>query len=211
MIVPMRAGVMSACGLLAAAPTVDEVRSLPSPLTDVDWDQVAAVYDDMTAHATQTLPPHDPAQVGVRRSVDMRYLGQGFEIEVDLPERDLGPAGADRVRAAFESTYRAVFGRSLDGPAEVVNWRLSTRLPGDETPTEGGHPKGGDASRGVRPVHFPGHGPLEATVWNRYALTPGTELEGPAIFEERESSCSFGPDCRIRVTDDLTLVAGIDR
>ncbi|MBQ1092785.1 hydantoinase/oxoprolinase family protein [Streptomyces sp. B93] len=210
-IVPMRAGVMSACGLLAAAPTVDEVRSLPSPLTGVDWDQVAALYDDMTARATETLQPRDPALAHVRRSVDMRYLGQGFEIEVDVPERDLGPAGVGRIRAAFESTYGAVFGRCLDGAAEVVNWRLSMRLPGDGTSTVGGHPQGGDAGRGVRPVHFPGHGLLEATVWNRYALTPGTELAGPAIFEERESSCSFGPDCRIRVTDDLTLVAELDR
>lgn len=85
------------------------------------------------------------------------------------------------------------------------------RLPGDGMPTEGGHPQGGDAGRGVRPVRFPGHGLPEATVWNRYALAPGTELAGPAIFEERESSCSFGPDCRIRVTDDLTLVAELDR
>ncbi|MGW0846893.1 hypothetical protein ACWD26_43620 [Streptomyces sp. NPDC002787] len=48
-------------------------------------------------------------------------------------------------------------------------------------------------------------------VWNRYALTPGTELAGPAIFEERESSCSFGPDCRIRVTQDLALVVEVGR
>ncbi|MDT0568641.1 hydantoinase/oxoprolinase family protein [Streptomyces sp. DSM 3412] len=210
-IVPMRAGVMSACGLLAAAPTVDEVRSLPSPLADVDWDQVAALYDEMTARATETLQPADPELVRVRRSADMRYLGQGSEIEVGLPEQDLGPAGLGRIRTAFESTYRAVFGRSLDGAVEVVNWRLSMRLPGHEVSTGAGPARGGEANRGVRPVRFPGHGLLEATVWNRYDLTPGTELAGPAIFEERESSCSFGPDCRIRVTDDLTLVAEIDR
>src|SRR4051794_7110742 len=59
-IVPMRAGVMSACGLLAAAPTVNEVRSLPSPLTDVDWDQVAALYGDMMVRAITTLRPEEP-------------------------------------------------------------------------------------------------------------------------------------------------------
>ena len=210
-IVPMRAGVMSACGLLAAAPTVDEVRSLPSPLADVDWDQVTALYDEMTSRATETLQPGDPRLVRVRRSADMRYLGQGFEIEVGVPEQDLGPTGLGRVRTAFESTYRAVFGRSLDGAVEVVNWRLSMQLPGHELSTEGGHARGDEASRGVRAVYFPGHGLLEATVWNRYELTPGTELAGPAIFEERESSCSLGPDCRIRVTDDLTLVVEVDR
>ncbi|KDN78484.1 methylhydantoinase [Streptomyces olindensis] len=209
-IVPMRAGVLSACGLLAAAPTVDEVRSLPSPLADVDWTHVAALYDEMTARATDTLQPKDPQLVRVRRSLDMRYLGQGFEIEVAVPEQDFGPAGCSRIRAAFESAYRAVFGRSLDGAVEVVNWRLAVQLPGHELSTDGGHARGGAAGRGVRPVYFPGHGLLEATVWNRYELTPGTELTGPALFEERESSCSFGPDCRIRVTDDLTLVVEVE-
>jgi N-methylhydantoinase A len=209
-IVPMRAGVMSAWGLLAAAPTVDEVRSLPSPLADVDWDQVAALYDEMTARATETLRPGSPELVRVRRSIGMRYLGQGFEIEVDVPEQDFGPAGLGRIRSAFASTYRAVFGRFLDGAVEVVNWRLSMQLPGHELSADGSHAHGGEASRGVRPVYFPGHGLLEATVWSRYELTPGTELAGPAIFEERESSCSFGPDCRIRVTDDLTLVVEVE-
>ncbi|RSM90926.1 hydantoinase/oxoprolinase family protein [Streptomyces sp. WAC 01420] len=209
-IVPMRAGVMSACGLLAAAPTVDEVRSLPSPLADVDWRHVTALYDEMTSRALETLPPADAEPLRVRRSADMRYVGQGFEIEVDLPERDFGPAGLGHIRTAFESTYRSVFGRSLDAAVEVVNWRLSLRLPDHDLSTRSGPARTGEAHRGVRPVHFPGYGPLEATVWDRYALAPGTELAGPAIFEERESSCSFGPDCRIRVTDDLTLVAEID-
>jgi N-methylhydantoinase A len=210
-IVPMRAGVMSACGLLAAAPTVDGVRSLPSSLADVDWDQVAALYDGMITDATRTLEPADPQSVRIRRSADMRYLGQGFEIEVDLPEGDLGPADLGRIRAAFESTYRAVFGRSLDGAAEVVNWRLSMRLPDHDLSTGSGYGRGEEASRGVRSVHFPGYGLLEAAVWNRYELKAGTELAGPAIFEEREASCSFGPDCRIRVTDDLTLVVEVSQ
>jgi N-methylhydantoinase A len=208
-IVPMRAGVMSACGLLAAVPTVDEVRSLPSPLAEVAWDQVGALYNDMVTDATRTLAPVDPESVRIRRSADMRYLGHGFEIEVDLPEGDLGPADLGRIRTAFESTYRAVFGRSLDGPAEVVNGRLSMRLPGHDMAKEDVHPREEEARHGVRSIHFPGHGLLEATVWNRHELTAGTELGGPAVFEEREASCSFGPDCRISVADDLTLIVEI--
>ncbi|MGP4029368.1 hydantoinase/oxoprolinase family protein [Actinomadura sp. 3N407] len=208
-IVPMRAGVMSAYGCLVADPAVDTVRSLPSPLTDVDWARVAALYAEMAGQATATLEPDDPALVRVRRTADMRYLGQGFEVEVDLPGGDLGPADAERVRTAFQDTYRTVFGRALDGPAEVVNWRLSMRLPGRDVPSTGA-PEPGEASRGIRTVSFPGAGPVPAPVWDRYALIPGTVIDGPAVFEERESSCSFGPGCRISVEDDLTLVADID-
>jgi N-methylhydantoinase A len=200
-VVPMRAGVMSAYGFLVAAPTVDQARSLPSALADVEWDRVAAVYDEMSAHAAEVLGD----VLRIRRSVDMRYLGQGFEIEVDLPDGDLGRVDVDRLRRRFEETYRATFGRSLDGPSEVVNWRLSAQLAGHDVPV-GCAPVAGDPRRGVRDVWFPGHGWLQATVWDRYRLRPGTEITGPAVFEERESSCCFGPECRIRVDDDLTLL-----
>ncbi|MDS0139950.1 MULTISPECIES: hydantoinase/oxoprolinase family protein [unclassified Amycolatopsis] len=196
-IVPMRAGVMSAYGFLVAAPTVDLARSLPSPLSEVDWNRVDVLYAEMAGQATAVLGPG----ASLRRSADLRYLGQGSEIEVELPE-------GDGLRGAFEDTYRAAFGRTLDGPVEVVNWRLTARLPGPDVEL-GCEPVDGDPRRGERDVYFPGHGRLHAAVWDRYRLRPGTELTGPAVFEERESSCSFGPGCRIRVGDDLTLFVDV--
>ncbi|MGW4059242.1 hydantoinase/oxoprolinase family protein [Amycolatopsis sp. NPDC004747] len=196
-IVPMRAGVMSAYGFLVAAPTVDLARSLPSPLSEVDWKRVEALYDEMAGQAAAVLGPG----ARLRRSADLRYLGQGSALEVGLPD------GGD-LREAFEAAYRVAFGRTLDGPVEVVDWRLTAHLPGHDVEL-GCAPADGDPRRGEREVHFPGHGRVRATVWDRYRLRPGTELTGPAVFEERESSCSFGPDCRIRVGDDLTLFADI--
>lgn len=203
-IVPMRAGVLSAYGFLVAPPTVDQVRSLPSALTEVDWARVTALYDEMAARATAVLAPAATDVVRLRRSADLRYLGQGAAIEVELPHA----ADAGLLQSAFEEAYRGTFGRSLDGPAEVVNWRLSAHLPGHDIPL-GCEPVDGDPRRGVRDVRFPGHGRLEATVWDRYRLRPGTELTGPAVFEERESSCAFGPECRIRVDRDLTLLVDV--
>jgi N-methylhydantoinase A len=203
-VVPMRAGVMSAYGFLVAPPTVDQARSLPSALTEVDWERVTALYDEMAARATAVLAPDATDEVRLRRSADLRYVGQGAAIEVELPDA----ADAGLLQGAFEETYRATFGRSLDGPAEVVSWRLSAHLPGHDIPL-GCEPVDGDPRRGVRAVRFPGHGRLEATVWDRYRLRPGTELTGPAVFEERESSCAFGPECRIRVDCDLTLLVDV--
>lgn len=208
-VVPMRAGVMSAYGFLVAPATVDQARSLPSALTGIDWDRVAAVYNEMTAHATAVLGADGTEELRVRRSADMRYVGQGFEIEVELPGSGLGQVDAGRLQRAFGEAYRATFGRCLDGPAEVVNWRLSARLPGHDV-TLGCEPAIGDPRRGVRDVWIPGHGRLEATVWDRYRLRPGTEIAGPAVFEERESSCCFGPECRIRVDPELTLLVDVE-
>ncbi|MEU0469091.1 hydantoinase/oxoprolinase family protein [Amycolatopsis sp. NPDC006131] len=207
-IVPMRAGVMSAYGFLVAAPTVDQVRSLPSPLAEVEWGRVDGLYDEMSAHATAVLRPEHPELVRFRRSADMRYVGQGFDIEVGLPGADLTRIDAGRLHRDFEETYRATFGRCLDGPVEVVNWRLSARLPGHDVVLRC-DPVPGEARRGEREVWIPGHGRLRAGVWDRYRLRPGTEIAGPAVFEERESSCCFGPECRIRVDADLTLLVDV--
>ncbi|MGA5507014.1 hydantoinase/oxoprolinase family protein [Streptomyces umbrinus] len=208
-VVPVHAGVLSAYGFLAAEPTVDEVRSLSSPLSEVDWAEVANLYQDMSARARIVLQPENSAKVQTRRSADMRYLGQGSEIEVVLPSGELGSQDAEAIRAAFETAYRDVSGRILPNQVEVVSWRLSMRLPGLEVPLST-VPTADEPLRGVRRVHFPGHGPLDAVVWDRYALRPGSQIQGPAVFEERESSASFGPDCRITVDGDLTLLVQVD-
>ena len=205
-VVPMRAGVMSAYGFLVAAPEVNDVRSAPAPLSAVDWERVAGLYTDMEARAREVLESTADGTVEVVRTVDMRYVGQGFEVEVEVPAGPLSAAAEKGVDQAFADTYRAVFGRVVEGGrAEVVNWRLTARLPGSEfdlatTPTED------DPRRPSRPVHFPDHGVLDTPVFDRYALRPGTVVPGPAVFEERESSCAFGPDCTITVDRYLGLV-----
>ncbi|RAS67370.1 hypothetical protein C8D87_103709 [Lentzea atacamensis] len=94
--------------------------------------------------------------------------------------------------------------------ASPVNWRHSAQLPGHEV-SPGCVPLDGDPQRGVRDVSIPMYGWLQATVWDRYRLRPGTEITGPAVLEERESSCWFGPECCLRVDSDLTLLVGVER
>jgi N-methylhydantoinase A len=55
-------------------------------------------------------------------------------------------------------------------------------------------------------VLFEGLGPLPCAVYDRYALAPGATFEGPALVEERESTCCIGPDARVRVDEFLNLV-----
>lgn len=123
-----------------------------------------------------------------------------------------GSYRALRVTAPEGTIVNPTFpGRSLGGATEVVHWRLTMLGPDHDLTAGSRDAPRAEASSGVRSVRFPGHGPLRATVWNRYALTPGMEPAGPAIFEERESSCSFGPECRIRVADDLSLVVDVEQ
>jgi N-methylhydantoinase A len=63
------------------------------------------------------------------------------------------------------------------------------------------------ARKGVRAAWFAEAGGfVDTPVYDRYALAPGTELTGPAIVEERESTAVIGPGGRCRVDDGLAIV-----
>jgi N-methylhydantoinase A len=95
---------VNSLGLMKVGPpTVDDVRGYPAALTAVDWGRVAALYDDMESQARRLLLPNIAAPHGrrVERSADMRYVGQGFEINVPLPGGALDSSCEDRFREAF--------------------------------------------------------------------------------------------------------------
>jgi len=116
------------------------------------------------------------------------------------------------VLAAFEAAYRVLFGRTPPGAAaQFVALRLSVSAP---MPGAGGTLRldglGGarEARKGERNVHFPDAGGAVPTpVYDRYALPIGTTLEGPAVFEENESTFIVGPGARIAVLPDGSILA----
>jgi N-methylhydantoinase A len=205
-IVPVGAGVMSAFGFLVADPSVDDVRGYPASLASVDWDKVSVLYADMTARAEQLLG----AGLSVRRSADMRYLGQGFHISVPLPSGVLGPGHEDQIRDAFAATYQSVFGRVIrDGAPEFVSWRLSASRP--SAPVDlASQPAAAAPGPRRRSVRFAGLSQVEVAVYDRHELMPGTTIAGPALFEERETSCCVGPDCMVTVDSRGNLIIDID-
>lgn len=211
LIVPMGAGVISAFGFLVAAPSVDGARGYLARLDRIDWDQVNALFAEMTQQATaQLLGVGAGGEISYQWQADMRYYGQGFEVTVDLPTGPLGPEHAEAVRAAFETTYRELFDRVVTNhPIEAVNWRLTASLPAQSISLAHA-PIDGPAERRSRDVVFHGFGRVSTRIFDRYALKAGDEIAGPAIFEERETSFAVGPDATVRVDEHANLIVTID-
>ncbi len=210
-IVPMGAGVISAFGFLVTAPAVEDSRSYLVRLDRVEWEHVNRLFSEMERRARSLLDfgEADPGGLQIEWQADMRYLGQGFEITVTLPPGPLGGEHLDEIRQRFTTTYAALFDHVAEGvPVEMVSWRLNaSRSPQElslayssvESPPE----------RGARIVNFPSFGPLSATVYDRYALKCGDVVQGPAIFEERETTFTIGPDCVASVDAKANLVVDI--
>lgn len=213
-VVPLGAGVTSALGFLVAPPATDLVRSYVTRLERLDWNYVNALFAEMSEEGRRLLidAGTDPTEIILRPSADMRHVGQGFEIPVPLPNVALVPADRPAIRQAFFASYRERFGRVVeDTPIEALSWRLACAAPGQDIRMAGGMPTRGApakgaARRGIRNVLFDGIGSLPCTVYDRYALAAGATFHGPALVEERESTCCIGPDARVRVDEFLNLV-----
>ncbi len=212
LISPFGAGVGSTFGLLAAPLAFDFVRSAYSRMDRLDWQFVNGLLDEMAAEGRKVLESSGLSAGAIiyQRTADMRYVGQGHEVPVALPEGVLSPEHLAPVTAAFEDTYRALYGRKgPDVPLEVINWRVVASGPRPEMKLKLPRDTSNRISprKGSRLAYFPEHGRyVETAVYDRYALNPGIQFDGPAIVEERESTLIIGVRGRARVDQRLNVL-----
>jgi N-methylhydantoinase A len=216
-LVPFAAGAASALGLLSAPLAFDFVRTATQRLDQADWRQVNRLFAEMEAEGRAVLRQAGVAEADMRfrRSAEMRYAGQGHEVEGPVPAGTLGPASLEPLTAGFEAAYRALYQRTPLGVAiEALNWRVVVSGPEPEVRVDS--VPGGPArdrvqaatAKKARLAYFPDAGGyVETPVYDRYGLEPGAVFAGPAIIEERESTTIIGPGARIRVDATRTLVA----
>ncbi len=201
--VPLAAGVLSALGCLASPVSFDYVFGYMRELKQVDWASVNTRYAALEQEGRRYLAEagiHD--RITARYSADMRYLSQRYEVNVPLPDGPLGPALLERLHDDFYAAYRKHYGRDIrEVPVETVSWRLTVSGPQpDLVVTWPGQDATKSPLKGRRPVVFQGSNePVDCAVYERSSMTPGTQINGPAIIEDRESTAVVPPDARAEV------------
>jgi N-methylhydantoinase A len=212
-IAPLGAGATSAFGFLCAPLSFDFVRSLYGRLDDLDWSEVNGALGEMEEEGRDLLRASGVAdrEVGVRRTCEMRYEGQGHEVTVELPDGSLGSDDAAWLTDLYRTEYRRLYGREgPDVPLETITWRLEVSSPRPEIQLDGegsttGEP--GKALKGEREIYLPEEGGFVAVpVYDRYLLGCGVTFDGPAVVEERESTVVVGPGSRAEIDGAGDLV-----
>ncbi len=191
-IVPPNAGVGSAVGFLAAPVSYELVRSRHMRLDAFDAAIASALLEEMSAEATALVAPGARGLATFeRRMAFMRYVGQGHEITVELPQRPLRAADADALREAYERDYAVLFERHIPNAAiEILSWSVQVSTEAKLPPPQGAAPSAAPpVPVGNRPV-FDGRSgrTLDVPVYRRDALPRGSRLPGPAIVAEDETS-----------------------
>ena len=212
LISPFGAGVGSTFGLLSAPLAFDFVRSAYSRMDQLDWNLANRLLDEMAQEGSKVLQSSGLAEseIGYQRTADLRFIGQGHEVSVALPDGVLTSGDLPRIAAEFERTYEALYGRKgPDVALEVINWRVvaSGPRPDMNLKLPRGSTQGGNPRKGSRLAYFPEtNGYVETAIYDRYALEPGIEFNGPAIVEERESTLIIGAHGKARVDERLNVV-----
>ena len=214
---PHGAGVESAIGLLMAEPAFDLARTRITALGRDTLVEINEAFKDLEAQGRAQLSACGIGADGrIRRSADMRFAGQGYEINVSLPDGPYRAGDVDRLSRAFFDAYAATYGdRAFDrkDAVEIVHFRITASSPVPAFKLEGAAADGSDgahALKGSRRVYFPEtNGFTDCPVYDRYRLRAGDSFPGPAVVEERESTVVILPDSRARVDRDGNIVVDL--
>ncbi len=183
--VPIHAGVLSALGMLVAPRARERSRSRIAPLASLDAAELAGLFAELEAAGRAELQAEGvtEGEIAVSRSLDLRYQGQSWALNVPWTD----PAGSE---AAFHTLHAARYGHRLARPVELVNLRVSLRsrqAPPALPPRPAAAP-GTPADH----VSLAGHD-VPVPVWPRDALAPGQVITGPALVTETVSTTWLAP------------------
>jgi N-methylhydantoinase A len=207
-IFPVAAGVMSALGLLASPLTFEVARTRQVFVDDLTAADFAATLAALEAEAmTPLLEANTEADaLSVRRRLDMRYHGQGHEIEVTLPQ----DVKVEALAGIFREHYAAVHGAALlDAPLVVTTWKVEASAAPPTLATAPPRAQGQATAKATRQAYF-GEDYIATPVYDRQSLSVGAVINGPALIEERESTAIIGPGDTVEVDEYGNLVAELE-
>lgn len=216
LICPPSAGVASALGLLVAPASVDRVATLGMRLDRGDWKRLEQEFARLEAEARRVVSDtgFPLEQASVQRFADGRFLGQGFDLTVQLPAGPYDEGDPDAMRAklqqAFEGVSREKFSRiPPDVPIEFINIRVAVRVPvpGSGLQFHTQSTRSGEALKGYRNAFFPEQGNYVRTaIYSRARLRPGDSFTGPAVIEDDGSTFVVGPGAHVRVAPSHNVI-----
>mgnify|MGYP001212748035 FL=1 len=213
LICPAGAGVASAIGMLGSPISFEIAKTNLARLDNVNWPSIHKMIHDMSDRGRALIRDAGIGEetVTVQYSAMMRYVGQGYEVEVPIEEITVKNGDVMAVANCFAESYQRRFGRIENMPPETVTWRVV--VSGPRPPLIGAvrHSTGKAAKELVevkhRPVWFGDQeGFVETPVYARTPLGCGTSIEGPAVIEEIESTLIIPPDFRGTMDKALNLI-----
>lgn len=209
-LVPLAPGTLCALGAISAQVMADFVRSIDRPLSRAGDIDLKAEIAPLRRRAAEWLTREAPATAVTHflTSADLRYVGQSHEVEISLDDAWLDTGGEGRIAEAFHAEHDRLFAHSEPGAdVELINLRV--RAVGELPGVGGGELAASSTAAPIpattRTIHeFAGA--VAASVYEREALLPRQEFDGPAIVEQADSTVIVPTGWRASVDPYLNLI-----
>ena len=200
-LIPARPGILSALGVAIADVVKDYSRTVMLRGGDLERTRLEEEFHGMEGLARAELQQEGlPAErMGARRFLDVRYVGQSFELTVDYPTSRSSRASDGLARAISDSFYRAHLQRfgyaDRAEPVEIVNLRLKLDLPVDKPDLQLASSQGAGATGAeisTVGVVFR-EGEMDTPLYHRDQLGAGNRIEGPALVVQLDTTTVIPP------------------
>lgn len=217
-VVPPAPGILCAQGLVVSDLKEDFVSTARLPLTEESRTDIDAAIAQLAAAAQVWFETEEIAQDRrrLRLAIDLRYIGQNFELLVPTDETDGSPPVLPEIgelKRRFFDAHEKTYGHyTADDPIETVNLRLTAIGEADRIPPPAAD---GDKSRHPtptthRPVWFDG-AEHDTPVYDRATLAPGHRFHGPAIVDQLDATTVVHPGDAVSVDAALNLIIEVSK
>ena len=197
-IIPFAPGVNCAYGLLMADFRYDYVKTYLRKVVEIDLKEINAMFRNLEKTARDSMKKEDvpDEKIVISRALDLRYVGQGYELEVPLASGRITRKAMAAAEVRFHTFHKQSYGYSAAEEAtELVNLRIACKglvshpeLPkqrlADSDPS--------NALKQKREVFIKGRF-RKTPCYERDQLNPGAVVKGPAIIEQKDSTTLLFP------------------
>jgi N-methylhydantoinase A len=199
LVIPGAAATFSAYGLLFA-------NSIHSRATTAEWgfadgavNEINALYDRLEAEAVKAVRAEGfgDDEIAVRREADVKFLGQAFDIPMEMPTGPLSEDDRDGLAQRFLGEYTRLYGEgsSWEGfPIRLETARVVATGNTEKPPLVGTEVEAfvEPEPAGERTIHVGGQ-PVSAIAYDGSSLEPGATIAGPALVDDVDTTL-FIPD-----------------
>ncbi|MGO4669799.1 hydantoinase/oxoprolinase family protein [Bosea sp. 2RAB26] len=212
-VVPRNPGIGCALGLLLTDLRANFATTRLATLGDGLVPDMAEIFAGLEAQAEHWFAEENvaPADRELKRTADLRYHGQNYELAIDVPDGPITPTTIRALAEGFAEAHKRLYGFVAEGePVQLVTYRVEAIgfvLKAEFRPEPDAGPDASAAIMGRREVWFPETGGfVDCALYDREKLKSGNLIEGPAIIEQMDATTVLLPGMTARVEPYLNLI-----
>jgi len=200
-IIPPNPGLFSAFGLVVSDLKREYVKPLMLEIEKMDDNLIEKLFSELEENAIEDFKKSNvKGDIYFIRQANMQYLGQGFELDITLREKNI----VENMKNDFNKKHRRIYGYSTNDPIFVVSLRLTAILK-FKKPKIPVLKKEGKIIKTKRKVYF-SEEPVETDIYERSSLGDGYIVNGPAIIEQYDSTTLIPPGWNAKIDKFSNIV-----